>query len=762
MLSLPKVVGRLSGVLILLAQTTLAYAQSTQAGLDSYRAPVGDASLKMLAGIFGSANGIFGGADDPSVNAMFMAFNTAVLAVAAAYFSYNLMAATVQGSFDGEFLGRRFSSVWMPIRSATGAALLIPVWKGWNLAQLLMALCASIGIGIGNMTWAGLNGEITPALVMPPAITSLSEVAQPIVEAHVCLANRWADLGRMKKANIDASAPDYQTNWDRQMVSDSTWIGITYGAIPAINGYTENTCGFVSVDFPQTTSVDPDVQAVVTVARQAMSSALVALDSDIARLIAPAKTMDPDDPDAVIALEKSMQEALPRIVTQRQAELDAAIATVVNARNAKVSERIRELSMKYGWLAAGATPLIVTMNSLDIAQGTPKVSAEAPKQNPETPTVQTPSASGNSYGTRAGETAAARRSANPPQQTACSLSDVKSDFIKKCIEAPLINKVKRAGIGSLVGATSGNPIIFSQQLGHKILTMVDATISTFFLLAGAAAVLALVTGPTVPAAGSVVGSIINLFGLFLGVILIPLALFAVQLAAFVPLMVPIAWIMAVGAWLVVVAESLIAGTLWALVHLDPEGEGMGQRTAHGYIFALNLLFRPAILVFSAFFALKFVDALGNLANGLMSGAIAKLMEANMSSLFVFLIMMCAGVWITTMLNVKIVGVAASLLHIIPNQIFTWIGGHFGSDVGSGIPDSVGHDVKSGMGQASGVLSRGAMVGSDFASKHASRLGIDENESGIQAAIQRQNWEAAAHVRRSDRRGTITKTPDGTD
>ncbi|MDE2442203.1 MAG: DotA/TraY family protein [Betaproteobacteria bacterium] len=716
----------------------------------------------MLAGIFGSANGIFGGADDPSVNAMFMAFNTAVLAVAAAYFSYNLMAATVQGSFDGEFLGRRFSSVWMPIRSATGAAFLIPVWKGWNLAQLIMALCASIGIGIGNMTWAGLNGEITPALVTPPAITSLADLAQPITAAHVCLANRWADQARLKKANVDAAATEYQTNWDRQMVGDSTWVGINYGAIPAINGFTETTCGFVAVDFPQTSSDDPDVQAVITVARTAMSSALVALDSDIAKLVEPAKTMDPDDPDAVINLEKSMQDALPRIVAQRQAELDSAITGIVNARNAKVSERIKEMSLRYGWLAAGATPLIITMNSIDVARGTPQISSEAPKANPETPTVQTPSAAGNNYGTRAGQTAAARRASNPPQENACGLSSVGKDYFQRCVETPLINKIKSAGIGSLVGATSGNPIIFSQQLGLKILNMVGTTIAVVFGIIALAAFLAGVTGPAFPSAGAIIGAGLNFFGIILAVILIPLVAFAVQLVAFVPLMIPIAWIMAIGAWLVVVAESLVAATLWALVHLDPEGEGMGQRTAHGYIYALNLLFRPAVLVFAAFFSQRFCAALGGLANGMMSGAIAKMMEANSSSLFVFLILMGAGIWIVTMLNIKIVGISASLLHIIPNQIFTWIGGHFGSDVGSGIPDSVGHDVKGGIGQATGALSRGAMMGTDVAGKHASNLGVDQNEAGIKAAIQRQNWEAAAQERRGGHRGTISNSPDGTD
>lgn len=716
---------------------SLAAAQQ-QASLDSYRAPIGDAALAMLAGIFGSANGIFGGADNPAVNSMFMAFNTAVLAVAAAYFSYNLIAATVQGSFDGEFLGRRFSSVWMPIRSATGAALLIPVWKGWNLAQLLMALCASvgIGIGIGNATWAGFSaGEAPPAMIAAPVLQPLTELAQPIMAAHVCLANRWADQARLKKANVDASAPEYQTNWDRQIVGDSSWVGIAYGAIPAVDGYNEVTCGFVSVDFPHTDSDDPDVQAVITVARSAMSSALVALDSDIAKLIEPAKMMDPDDPEAVANLETAMQEALPRLVAQRQAELNATVAASVRSVNDRVREKIAELSRKYGWLGAGGVPLISLVSNTQIQVAVPKAAAVAPKTNPETPTVQTPGVYRPNYGrNQAAETAAVRRKAEAATG-GCGLTAMGADYFSRCVEKPLIGKIQSHGIGSIIGAPSTNPITYSQQLGFAILSLVSDVSGWFFVALAGLAILAAWSGPAVPAAGSIIGSGITVFGILLAAVLAPLVLFAVQLTVMVPLMLSIAWIMAIGAWLVVVAESLVAATLWALVHLDPEGEGMGQRTAHGYIFALNLLFRPAILVFAAFFALRFCDALGGFANGIVGEAIAKMLSgASERGWFVFLVTLAGGVWVTTTLNMRIVAVAASLLHIIPNQIFTWIGGRFGSDVGAG----VGADVADGAGRSLAATGSNATQGVQRGISQATRgPGADTSKPEAPAGIDKK-------------------------
>src|SRR5260363_110891 len=58
----------------------------------------------------------------------------------------------------------------------------------------------------------------------------------------------------------------------------------------------------------------------------------------------------------------------------------------------------------------------------------------------------------------------------------------------------------------------------------------------------------------------------------------------------------IIWFGGVVSWFAVVGEAMIAAPLWAMTHLDGDGEGMGPRTPHGYIFLLNLIFRPVFMV----------------------------------------------------------------------------------------------------------------------------------------------------------------------
>ena len=68
---------------------------------------------------------------DSPIAGVVMAFNAAVLFIAGILAAYTMMAGTVNTAHDGELLGRRWSSSWMPIRTAMGAASLLPVFQGF-------------------------------------------------------------------------------------------------------------------------------------------------------------------------------------------------------------------------------------------------------------------------------------------------------------------------------------------------------------------------------------------------------------------------------------------------------------------------------------------------------------------------------------------------------------------------------------------------------------------------------------------------------
>lgn len=683
---------------------TVDFAAQASRPIDSYAVSKGDAALDMLASIFGSANGIFGGSND-RIDNMFLAFNIAVSAVAAAYFSYNIITATVQGSFDGEVLGKRYHSMWFPIRHVTGATFLVPVWKGWSLAQLLMAFSASVGIGIGNTVHSGLNGAEIQTLPAPVPLVNVQELASEIVRGQSCLNDARLERTRAMKTSFYRDYPDNEyfripfgskfavvkETDDEDKIHE--YATVSYGSQPAFFGHVEDECGTARVELPKPRDkADTATIAIVTKAQEVARQVTEGFNVDLERVyLAAYGSVDPDDPDQMQAAREKLRTD-GKAVLKKWSEWQTKQATAqANTISSIATAQMKELSEKYGWLSAGLAPALQAIQTWDAAQAAPRAGAgKAPDKSPAAEPTQTSTCDSFSNAIRGGH------------------------IIDNCIEKPLIRKVKAEGLASLFGQVSNDPLQLGPTVGIKMVRLAFVLIAVILGLMGLITTAAAWWGITTVGIGavalgpaaSILGSVLQFFGLILTLFCVPLLIFGAQLTVLLPLAIPIAWIMAVGGWLLIVAESLIAAPLWAMVHFEPDGEGMGQKTAHGYLFLLNLLFRPAILVFAAWFAFRFCAVLGEFANTVMSPIIARLMEVNEDSLFMLLFMMICGAWALLMLNTRIVSVAASLLYLIPNQIFTWLGAHFGSDVGRGVEAQIDGDVQGSMqtaGRAAGGI-----------------------------------------------------------
>src|SRR5690606_37552967 len=64
---------------------------------------------------------------------------------------YKLVMAVAESAHVGEVLGKRISGLWITIRFGTGIFGMLPVFKGFSLAQAIMMSIAIIGIGLANM-----------------------------------------------------------------------------------------------------------------------------------------------------------------------------------------------------------------------------------------------------------------------------------------------------------------------------------------------------------------------------------------------------------------------------------------------------------------------------------------------------------------------------------------------------------------------------------------------------------------------------------
>lgn len=176
-------------------------AESTGTGDSlSFSPPPSDFSVVFLGNIFGIVDGVLHGTGSQIMGTMFGVFNSAVLALGGIIIMYTLLVSTMNTAHEGQMLGQKWSSIWVPMRSTLGLALLIPKASGYCLMQIFVMWVTVQGVGAADKVWnAALSylnrgGTIVQSQVNPlkeqlnGSTATLSQGAAVILSGQVCMA----------------------------------------------------------------------------------------------------------------------------------------------------------------------------------------------------------------------------------------------------------------------------------------------------------------------------------------------------------------------------------------------------------------------------------------------------------------------------------------------------------------------------------------------------------------------------------------------
>lgn len=736
-----------------------AFAQSaappSSAPLSSFAPPANDPALGALGNLFGNVGGMnfMPGLPDGPIGQMFLVFNTAVISVAALFFLWNVLSATVQGAHDGEFLGRRYHSYWMPLRTFIGMSLLVPIFAGWSGAQVFMAWSLWAGTGIANAVHSTSRDIIAAetrqyaALPERPDFYRLTGDLYALTDELI----RQLQQQRMDRADgVDGSLARYvDLRFDIFELYDpaTRTLRVVAGAdLPdgvMVDGYTNNNMGTVYVTFAQPPAEyqqSAQLQAAHELAVRRIISDLVAvLRADATHL----GSLHNELPEfqAALARFKAAEIARAASATGRYIREMAHAQQAVAQFDAQPT-RGQAISTQYGWIGAGLGVVDGSSMSLESA-GTATASIY---QRGDSPTADVALGRGgpgfselyranlnkmltdvrSSYSdaaqqwneggvwnaTKAGGNVVAATAALLLTPAAAALptaggieaKDASEDVAK--LIAPL-NQRMRAVVNELAVAAlsmmqvAANPLAAIQHMGIAVLQVLQNIFNLLVFVGGVALGLAVVS---FGGAASIFTSLV----VFLLPAIIALAVFGVKLAVILPFAPVLLWLGSVLSYLVIAVESLFGAPLWALVHLDPDGEGMGQRTSHGYIFLLNLLFRPAIMVICLALAYKLLSVLAGLGIAALSGPLLKVASSGGDSWIVPLGLLLGLIWVFISLMEVLIHSSFSIVNIVPSQVMTWIGGTFGSHVGTDLDRTVHQGATAAAAAAGGVA--GSMAG----------------------------------------------------
>ncbi|MCX7118048.1 MAG: type IVB secretion system protein DotA [Legionellales bacterium] len=119
----------------------------------SFTPPTSDYSVVFLADIFGVVDGVLHGTGSQIMGNVFSVFNAAVLALGGIVIMYTLLVSTMNTAHEGQMLGQKWSSIWIPVRSTVGLTLLIPKASGYCLMQIFVMWVVVQGVGAADKVW---------------------------------------------------------------------------------------------------------------------------------------------------------------------------------------------------------------------------------------------------------------------------------------------------------------------------------------------------------------------------------------------------------------------------------------------------------------------------------------------------------------------------------------------------------------------------------------------------------------------------------
>lgn len=560
-------------------------------------------------------------------------FNMVVLAALGALVTYVLMVGIVGTSHEGTPLGKRYSTLWTPLRGVGAVTLLMPLpWaKGLSLMQATLMLFIYWGIGgAGHLSstsidyMVGHSGRVVAHL--PTAETD--RLAKNLIKAQIVQVYMQNSMGLEVPALT---------------VTPKNGFGMTVDTTPDDSGDSDDPESLSGLKWVDTSDVPAGKWIIqfhpgkgLGLSRSDMGSVVIPCPSGLDSPMCTAKK------DAVLGMINSLWGPANKItsafaggadqppnfnsLTDAVRDFDAAIDVVVddevNNHNARYVESLHgfaETSKRMGWAGIGYWYWTIAKFNEEAATSisTPPAFKEMNLEKIGDVTDRELVGyleMGDEYADLT--ISELQRTARGPME-----QDGVWGMLTSYISRPFV------GINPTDWFTEGDPVVNMQNMGHVVLdgayvgmagvvgAKVAAQVSSDVANEGlTGTLLNFVPGGAVISKGiKAIALALETLAPMIIMALIALIFLGITLAFYLPAVPFVLWTMALVGWLIQVVEVLVAAPLWAAAHAIPEGEGMaGQHGKQGYMLFLGVLMKPPLMVFGFFSSYLLIAIVGQM------------------------------------------------------------------------------------------------------------------------------------------------------
>lgn len=580
---------------------------------------------------------------------LFSAFNMVALACISALFIWVMAVAVAGTAHEGTPFGKRFSSLWMPLRFVGAMGALAPIFKGLSLFQIAILACIGFSVNLGNYIWElGADyfiehgGQIS---VQAPDqnVTQYSAIANGSLES---LTLQYYLNERRGMSVSPGGEWSYSGNWFQS--------GGEYKF--NFNG----NLGSITVD-----CVD-EGDALCRGKVNAVGTAVSELSSLAEQLANPDTSASDIEPQALANAANSINQT---ILSDLQSY----------AQNGQLQGKLQEFEQnakQYGWFIAGSSYWSIAWINQEVRDAMYSgITYNAPEytkselvgmthglQDFEAIQERVANYIKTGYGARRGITD--ENSSPAATDESRALGDI-GNWLRHTMNKLVAGNILPIAIESM---SSQDPIMAVSNVG-------DYLIGSAWGLASALGVVDVAhsMGKAIPFIGKAVPNLDKYISFILFSVFLPLLLYGLALAYYLPAIPFIRWVSALVGWIILVVEALVAAPLWLCAHALPDGEGAaGQHGKRGYFLLLGIVLRPPLMVTGFFAAVILMNVLGRILGAsfdMFVGGTAQTKILGITGTFSMLVIL--GIVVIMSANKFF-----SLIHYLPEHVTNWIGQQF--------------------------------------------------------------------------------------
>ncbi|WP_413499881.1 DotA/TraY family protein [Buttiauxella gaviniae] len=646
-------------------------------------------------------------------------FVTACLVIAGVLAMYTMLAGSLQTANDGQMLGKKWSSMWVPLKTSLGVAMMLPAFNGWAGAQVVLYWVALQGIWLADATWAAfVNGS---NMNQNGVYTNRSVVyqVQPLLDQMIELNVKTIASQRVyeKVENEKKSGSYFMTNSNKppkfgySKTSNGNSLVIEYGDQNKVFG---SSSLFGQLTYNMTT-------------RDAAANLSMQYSNSLLNM----KTMEQEFSILHSAQAISLNDKAYKIATKimdgnlTSAEMTSlyyeALKTYSDNLNKegkvifeKASKNDTKLTMMQdGWVVAWAwfVPISIAQSTMQTSlDNIPVIEQNKLSNAMESKFNNDTLGEVNQYADTAKTyiQEARKSTAKNPDNTYGAI--VKSGSTDDSSWGMLINSIMNGNNKtyqssfnatlfdlSLTGTSFVTPIVKLMSFGDALIDIVNA------------ALIALTTGSiisAVPFFGNAVVAAYALIAPIFAIIISGLLVPAIVLKFVIPMMPLMIGMGIILSYLMQLCKSMFGVMLWMVSFLSPDQDGFVGKQGQGYMLILQLLLKPCLSI------LGFISSLAIMVPACtLFGALFEIAMPASQSGFRGLLQLIAMSLIYMIVHFNIFKEVLSISHTLPDEIFTWIGGHSNNEMGkySAGMESASRQAAGGM-VATGVGGSKAMTG----------------------------------------------------